>query len=74
MNPWNIDIAREFIGNIKETPLTGNAVQDSNGSYLYSLQRIVDDNRVNKRITILCAFGWNGQNTTEFTGKSPTQT
>lgn len=74
MNPWNIDVVREFIGNIKETPLTGNAVQDSNGSYLYSLQRIVDDNRVNKRITILCAFGWNGQNTTEFTGKSPTQT
>lgn len=74
MNSWNIDIAREFIGNIKETPLTGNAIQDSNGSYLYSLQRIVDDNRINKRITILCAFGWNGQNTTAFTGKSPAQT
>lgn len=74
MNSWNIDIAREFIGNIKETPLTGNAVQDSNGSYLYSLQRIVDDNRINKRITILCAFGWNGQKATEFTGKSPAQT
>ena len=37
---------REFIGNIKETPVTGNAIQDSNGSYLYSLQRIIDDNRI----------------------------
>jgi mannan endo-1,4-beta-mannosidase len=74
MNSWNIDISREFIGNIKETQLQGNPIKDSNGAYLYSLQNIIDDNRLNNRITIICAFGWDGKNETEFTGKSPTQT
>jgi mannan endo-1,4-beta-mannosidase len=46
----------------KETPLTGNAVQDSNGSYLYSLQRIVDDNRINKRITYVLLAGMDKNN------------
>jgi mannan endo-1,4-beta-mannosidase len=74
MNDWNLDIAREFIGNSKETPITGGPIQSSNGSYLYSLQSIVDDNRTNNRITILCAFGWDGNRETEFTGKSPSKT
>ena len=71
MNAWNIDIAREFIGNAKEEPLTNTAIKDSNGAYLHGLQRIVDSNRLNKRITILCAFGWDGK--TNFTGLRPTQ-
>jgi mannan endo-1,4-beta-mannosidase len=50
-------------------PLNGNAVQDSNGSYLYSLQRIVDDNRINKRLPSMC-FWLEWTKTTEFTGKS----
>lgn len=74
MNSWNIDIAREFIGNIKEIQLQGNPIKDSNGAYLYSLQNIIDGNRINNRVTILCAFGWDGKNETEFTGKNPTQT
>lgn len=74
MNSWQIDIAREFIGNVKETPLTGGAIQDANGSFLYSLQTIVDSNRVNNRVTILCPFGWDGQAGTEFTGKMPAAT
>ena len=74
MYTWNIDIIREFNGNCKETPLTGSPIQSSNGSYLYSLQSIVDDNRINNKITILCAFGWDGNSATEFTGKNPTQT
>tara|TARA_R110000868_G_scaffold98253_3_gene270311 strand:+ start:1517 stop:2545 length:1029 start_codon:yes stop_codon:yes gene_type:complete len=74
MNNWNLDIAREFIGNVTETPITAGPIQSSNGSYLYSLQSIVDDNRINNRITILCAFGWDGNSATEFTGKNPTQT
>jgi mannan endo-1,4-beta-mannosidase len=74
MNDWNIDIAREFVGNAKETPITGGPIQSSNGSFLYSLQSIVDDNRTNNRITILCAFGWDANRETEFTGKSPKQT
>jgi mannan endo-1,4-beta-mannosidase len=74
MNSWNIDLAREFIGNIKETQLQGNPIKDNNGAYLYSLQSIIDGNRINNRVTILCAFGWDGKNETEFTGKNPTKT
>jgi len=74
MNAWNIDIAREFIGNVKETPLSGSVIKDSNGSWLYSLQTVADSNRINNRITIFCAFGWDGTSATLFTGQNPTQT
>jgi mannan endo-1,4-beta-mannosidase len=74
MNSWNLDIAREFIGNIKETPLIGNPIQDSNGKYIYSLQNIVDENRKQNKISWICAFGWDGNQATLFTGKSPTAT
>ncbi len=71
MNAWNMDIAREFVGNVKEEPLTNTVIKDSNGAWLHGLQRIVDSNRLNKRITILCAFGWDGK--TLFTGLRPSQ-
>lgn len=74
MNAWNLDIAREFIGNIQETPLTGNPIKSSQGSYLYSLQAMVDENRKNNKISLLCAFGWDGNSSTLFTGKSPENT
>jgi mannan endo-1,4-beta-mannosidase len=74
MNSWNMDIAREFVGNIKEAPLTGGVIKDANGAYLHPLQAVVDSNRVNKRITIIGAFGWDGISANEFTGKSPIQT
>ncbi len=74
MNSWNLDIAREFIGNIKETPLIGNPIQDSNGKYIYSLQNIVDENRKQNKISWICAFGWDGNQATLFTGKSPAAT
>ena len=74
MNSWNIDFAREFVGNVKETPLSGSPIKDSNGSYLYSLQNVVDSNRANHRITIIGAFGWDGTSATLFTGTRPTQT
>jgi mannan endo-1,4-beta-mannosidase len=74
MNSWNLDIAREFIGNIKETPLTGNPIQDSHGAYLYSIQNIVDENKKQNKISWICAFGWDGNQATLFTGKSPATT
>ena len=73
MNSWNIDIAREFIGNIKETVLTGSVIQDVTGAYLHSMQEVADSNRKNNRVTIFCPFGWDGTKATEFTGKRPTQ-
>ena len=74
MNSWNLDVAREFAGNMKESPVTGSVIKDANSVYLYSLQNIVDSNRANKRITILCPFGWDGTAATVFTGKMPAQT
>lgn len=74
MNSWNIDIAREFIGNVKQVPLTGSVLLDANGAYLHSLQAVVDSNRLNNRITILCPFQWDGLSTTNFTGKMPALT
>jgi mannan endo-1,4-beta-mannosidase len=74
MNSWNIDIAREFVGNVNETPLSGWAIKDVNGSYLHSLQAVVDSNRLNNIVTILCPFGWNGDSQTEFSGKMPSET
>lgn len=71
---WNLNIVREFIGNVKENPITGYPIQDSNGSYLHALQAIVDDNRANNLVTILCPFGWDGTTTTLFTGKRPSET
>ena len=73
MKSWQFDIIREFVGNIKETPLTGYPIKDENNSYLYSLQTIVDSNRKNNKITILCAFGWDGTTNNLFTGKMPKQ-
>lgn len=73
MNAWKIDVAREFVGNVKETPLSGQPVQDSHGTWLHSLQAVVDSNRAGGRITIICAFGWDGTNGNEFTGKMPQQ-
>jgi len=74
MNGWHIDIAREFVGNVQETPISGATIKDSNGSYLYSLQTVVDSNRKNNRVTIICGFGWDGTNGTLFTGTQPTET
>ena len=74
MNKWNIDIAREFVGNVKEARLNGAVFQDANGAYLHSMQSVADSNRKNNRVTIFCAFGWDGKATTEFTGKRPGQT
>jgi mannan endo-1,4-beta-mannosidase len=74
MNSWKIDVSREFVGNMQQQPISGNIIQDSTGALLYPLQTIVDSNRVNKRITILCPFGWNGLPATVFSGLMPTQT
>jgi mannan endo-1,4-beta-mannosidase len=73
MNSWNVDIVREFIGNMRDTPLTGSPV-NVGGTYLYSLQNIVNDNRANGKVTILCPFGWDGTSATEFVGQNPSQT
>lgn len=74
MGSWNINITREFIGNVKEVLLTKAVFKDANAAYIYPLQALVDSNHISKRITIICPFRWNGDDTTDCTGKRPTQT
>lgn len=71
---WNLNIVREFIGNMSENPISGYPIQDTNGQFLHPLQTIVNTNRSNGLVTILCPFGWNGTNETLFTGIFPTET
>jgi mannan endo-1,4-beta-mannosidase len=72
---WNIKIIREFIGNLREQPITGLAIEDSQTSFLHPLQNIVDANRVKNVVTILCPFGWVDEdgNQTLFTGLNPSE-
>lgn len=74
MPTWNLNIVSEFVGNVTDNPIDGFPIQDSYGQFLHSLQFIVNDNRNNGLVSILCPFGWNGQNETLFTGKLPTAT
>lgn len=76
MAEWNITIVREFIGNLREQPIAGWPLQDAQGKYLHSLDSIVIEHRKNKRITILCPFGWVDTEGTQtlFTGKNPSET
>ncbi len=73
MYAWNIQIIREFIGNLREQPIDGNAIQASDGVWYHPLQKIVNQNRANNKITILCPFGWvnNVGQRNLFTGLNP---
>jgi mannan endo-1,4-beta-mannosidase len=74
MKSWRVDIVREFVGNVKDQPITGFPIQDANGAWLHSLQAVVDSNRINNKVTIICPFRWNGVTNTDFTGKRPSLT
>jgi mannan endo-1,4-beta-mannosidase len=65
---WKIGIVREFIGDLLHQPMSGRVVH-SGSSWLHPLQSIVDTNRRNSIVTILCPFGWNG--TSDFSGSNP---
>lgn len=58
MRDWRIQIVREFIGNFREQPFAGAAIQGSDEQWYHPLQSIVDQNRTNGMVTILCPFGW----------------
>ena len=73
MDRWNIEIVREFIGNLREQPISGGAIQASDAVWYHPLQSIVDQNRAHGKITILCPFGWVNENgeRTLLTGLNP---
>jgi mannan endo-1,4-beta-mannosidase len=69
MPAWRVGIAREFIRNLKDQPVTGGAVYSvANKAYFHSLRSIVTDNRRNGLVTVLCPFGWD---TLEVLGLNP---
>ena len=73
MDEWRIEIVREFIGNLREQPIAGDAIQGANGAWLHPLQNIVDENRRHHKVTMLCPFAWVEQSgkQTFFTGLNP---
>ena len=74
LEEWQVKVAREFIGNLREQPIDGEPIQAANGAWLHPLQQIVERNRESEIITILCPFGWvypNGEQLL-FTGLNPT--
>lgn len=58
MNTWGVEIVREFIGNLREQPISGTPIQGSNGKWYHPLDAIVEQNRANDKVTLLCPFGW----------------
>lgn len=58
MASWNVGIVREFIGNLREQPVTGGPVKASDGAWLHPLQTIAERNRSQNLVTILSPFGW----------------
>ena len=59
MPAWRVRIVREFIRNLHDQPITGaTAYSATSNAYFHSLRSIVEDNRRNGLITILCPFGW----------------
>ena len=72
MAGWNIDIVREPLPDLSETPISGTTVQGSDGSYLHPMADIVADNRANGKITILCPFQWL-PGTGQFSGLIPSK-
>lgn len=58
LDEWEVAVVREFIGNLREQPIIGAAIQGTDGAWLHPLEDIVAANRAHHRITVLCPFGW----------------
>ncbi|MES2573074.1 MAG: hypothetical protein V4710_23830, partial [Verrucomicrobiota bacterium] len=74
MAGWGIDIVREYITDVNNVPTGDTAIQDpSTGQWIHGLRKIVNDNRLNGKVTILCPFAWNldGGWEEEYCGKTP---
>ena len=69
---WKVSISREFIGNLKDQPISGNPILAQDGQWYHSLESIVKSNRSSGIITILTPFGWNDETGNyEFSGLNP---
>ena len=53
-----VEIVREFVGNLREQPLEGFAIQDSYGDWLHPIDALVAQHRAAGRVIMLCPFGW----------------
>lgn len=71
MPSWRVAIVREFIRNLNDQPVTGEAIYSTTSrAYFHSLRTVVQNNRRNGLITILCPFGWD---TLEVLGLNPSE-
>jgi mannan endo-1,4-beta-mannosidase len=71
MPSWRVTIVREFIRNLNGQPITGDAVYSTTSrAYFHSLRTVVENNRRNGLVTILCPFGWD---TLEVLGLNPSE-
>lgn len=71
MPGWRVGIAREFIHNLKDQPITGPAIYSTtNKAYFHSPRSIVTENRRNGFVTVLYPLGWD---TLEVLGLKPSQ-
>lgn len=69
---WKVTISREFIGNLKDQPISGPPVLALDGQWYHSLESIVAANRSSGIITILTPFGWKDKTGNyEFSGLNP---
>lgn len=67
-----IAIVREVIDDISECPISRNdGVASTSIGSLYDLQDVVDGNRAQGEITILCCFSWDTGHDPTLTGKYP---
>ncbi len=68
---WRVTIVREFIRNLNDQPVTGDAVYSTTSqAFFHSLRTVVQTNRRNGLVTILCPFGWE---TLDILGLNPSE-
>jgi len=75
MDEWQIEIVREFIGNLREQPISEAAVLGADNKWIHPLKEIVNTNRAHNKITVLCPFAWIEENGNRilFTGLNPSE-
>ncbi|WP_191964817.1 cellulase family glycosylhydrolase [Synechococcus sp. RSCCF101] len=71
MARWTLTIVREVIPAMRDQPINAPAGRDARGRVLHDLRGVVERNRANGLITILCPFGWTGLEEDVMAGRSP---
>lgn len=69
---WGIKMVREVVDDLSECPIDANAgVLATSIGYLHPLEEVVNNNRAQGLVTILCPFGWDTSGNTQILGNTP---